>query len=170
MPQAGWEPWPGTNLHSYYSHFTTGIYTIILRTVYEERIIEISRESISHVLLVCHGFISTSSISHYWTPVILKSYQFTVRIKCERVPFSLLLIQDQLTRHFHWFYTSLRDHYNQSGNQTYSTMERLDFSLRGGILRTRALWSPSANINFLQHPSTSSSWQISGLNFYSNTQ
>ena len=51
-----------------------------------------------------------------------KPYQFIVRNKCERVPFSILLIQDQLTSHF-FGSTSLRDHNKWSGNETYSTME-----------------------------------------------
>ena len=65
---------------------------------------------------------------------------------------------------FLWFYTSLRDHYNSGGKQSYSTLLYSIFFHHVEASCGPRARSPSANINFLQPQA------CSGLIFYSNTR
>ena len=72
-------------------------------------------------LLVCHGATTTSVYrNRFW--VILKSYQFTVRINVFGEMLAYCCDTETTYQSFLWFYTSLRDHYNSGGKQSYSTL------------------------------------------------
>ena len=85
------------------------------------RIIETSRESNSHVFLVslCG---STTSEYRIRFLVILKSYQFIVQINVFGEMLAYCCDTETTYQSFLWFYTSLRDHYNSGGKQSYSTL------------------------------------------------
>ena len=106
---------------------------------------------------------STTSVNQIRFLVILKAHQFIVQINVFGEMLAYCCDTETTYQSFLWFYTSLRHHYNQSGNQTYSTMERLNFSLCGGILRTPS--SVSSRQTQLQHPSTTSSLHRSNFLF-----
>ena len=96
--------------------------------------------------------------------VILKSYQFIVQINVFGEMLAYCCDTETTYQSFLWFYTSLRDHYNSGGKQSYSTLLYSIFFHHVEASCGPRARSPSANINFLQPQA------CSGLIFYSNTR